>query len=1374
MRNGKLLTLLVVSNVIQCISGGVRDEVKARAGGSVSLRCAVNRARCGDFHSIKWYKENRRVFVYSPVVDFSKAEGELLERGSLSLDNQEAKLTISPVQTTDEGEYKCEITFLDISKNCPVVQLVKLTTLAEPKYANISLSSGNAGPAERQIVSNSVVGPFNEGTDIVLICESGGGKPIPQVSWYINNQQVPGRASSSEEADRTGTGRSELAITVGRAQLGAKLECRAGNEAISEPLISSIQLDVSLRPESIRISGADKAVEQGSVVSLLCVAKASRPAAVLTWYNGSALFPEQPAGQVSLEPDGTYLTTSRLSFIASRFEDNEKIFCEGNNEVLQFYKEEPVRADTRLEVLYPPVVMIQPTNITVNASDQVIIRCTYESNPSALLKVKWYHNGKMIDTLDSRYEGGTLNQPSLKIKSSTKNDIGTYSCVLENEMGSGTSQYLAYLDVYYRPQVKIRMEPDSPINELDRTNVTLFCDLVEGNPPVLHSVRWFMDKDLLKQLPQCGNQDDDLCDIDPSKLLLEHVSRHFHGNFSCIGMNEAGPSIMSRPVELQVHYPPGNATIVKDTERVVKGSKLTLTCLVPDLGRPRALAYKWILGGHVVNHITTESWTIDPVTLETQSNVSCMAVNHIGTGSLDATTIQVSAPPSFIESLHPYTGFTATSANVSLLCQVECSPLCDILWLKDGVPITDNSDYFTIRTRQVPPNYSKNDFESVKSMLLWNLENWPHGKLNRNEDNTNYSCKSSSNEVGKGVSSATHFRVEYPPDNLFISQEVVNVVENKVPEKVLCTAEAYPEASFMWRFNDEVIQTHNLLNFASAITRDQAGVYVCEAQNRHGTSYITTKMNVMYKPECTIHQEKVEDKILLTCESDANPDEVTFLWKKGNGTYDGDITMNGLQSTIRLGLLQESFGTYFCFVNNSVGLGVPCEIDIQGIGVMKNISDTNIIVIVAVIAASLVALMIVVVLIVVCRRKSVGEKCPNLSEGNKENEIAGNPPGQPQPVHKWPLRPGVHVHVNGLNTLTGSDNKINHQISGFSYGAKTSRSSSSSGSDWASNTSSNPELNSDSDPKRNPRQNISGINGLGTHQELTTGPAYGANDLASNGSRPNSRQRKKRDGNKSNSNNAQSDQLLPTFYENVSSIQNRQKPFEERLRESHSQSPALDIQKGAHDIYNSNRPSSQLSAHTLHAFGSTRSSRASKHSASPCPDSRIKPTSHYATGVSDRSQYCVLQAPCRMQQEQGKLDLAEAEVESNPDTSKNPDVMIEYTPPVPPHTQYSYSHEAPIFSSLTNFKSLPRHPAAQNGQELPIRHLPTVPTMYEHEMSLPSRNNNYSRGPPYANGLMLSEPISPPKQFDSPYTGGPGLRVQPHSIGGGPGREEAY
>ena len=68
----------------------------------------------------------------------------------------------------------------------------------------------------------------------------------------------------------------------------------------------------------MEISGADSAVESGDVVSLLCTSMAARPAAVLTWYNGSSLFPEQPAGQVSLQPDGTYKTESRLSFIATR------------------------------------------------------------------------------------------------------------------------------------------------------------------------------------------------------------------------------------------------------------------------------------------------------------------------------------------------------------------------------------------------------------------------------------------------------------------------------------------------------------------------------------------------------------------------------------------------------------------------------------------------------------------------------------------------------------------------------------------------------------------------------------------------------------------------------------------------------------------------------------------------------------------------------------------------------------------------------------------------------------------------------------------------------------------------------------------------
>ena len=93
--------------------------------------------------------------------------------------------------------------------------------------------------------------------------------------------------------------------------------------------------------------------------------------------------------------------------------------------------------------------------------------------------------------------------------------------------------------------------------------------------------------------------------------------------------------------------------------------------------------------------------------------------------------------------------------------------------------------------------------------------------------------------------------------------------------------------------------------------------------------------------------------------------------------------------------------------------------------------------------------------------------------------------------------------------------------------------------------------------------------------------------------------------------------------------------------------------------------------------------------------------------------------------------------------------MIEYSQP----GHYSKSQEVPIFSSITNFKSLPRHLLLQNVgdyQPLASRLGPSYP----------------GPGP-----ILLTEPISPPKQFES------GLRVQPHSLGGATlhgGRDETY
>ena len=113
------------------------------------------------------------------------------------------------------------------------------------------------------------------------------------------------------------------------------------------------------------------------------------------------------------------------------------------------------------------------------------------------------------------------------------------------------------------------------------------------------------------------------------------------------------------------------------------------------------------------------------------------------------------------------------------------------------------------------------------------------------------------------------------------------------------------------------------------------------------------------------------------------------------------------------------------------------------------------------------------------------------------------------------------------------------------------------------------------------------------------------------------------------------------------------------------------------------------------------------------------------------------------------MDLAEAEVESDPDQpATHPherNLLIEYTTHVP----YLYSHDTPILSSLTSqsFRGPqggPPHPTGPRGG-------PPHPT-------------GPRGGPPHPTEQMyqLSEPISPPKQFDS--------SPQP----GKAGREAAY
>ncbi|XP_065720778.2 hemicentin-1 isoform X13 [Drosophila suzukii] len=1184
------LALLICLGLVGRSCAQVDTTISRQESLSVELPCPVNVDKCGKLHSLNWFKGDDRIAaMLLGESNVTSVDKEFDKR--VTVKQNPYSLVIKDLKIADEDIYLCDTTFFIPEETCDNFNgyRIELRVLVPPTEVVILDAKGD------RIENGSSVGPMQERQSLKATCTVKNTRPQPEVGWFRGTKRLTTYSPTHDLNNGLYTSTLELDWPLSREDLAQDIECRVKSAAIPNTTVTKFRVDLQVRPTSIDINGVKHHTVQGSKVVLTCDIHGARPAVNLTWYNSTTVISpnENDMTEIRIKSfeknDGTYHTQSELIFNATRFENDRVFRCEAENAVLQINREKPISSALTLEVLYPPVVKVSPSDIITKTSEIVLLNCEYVANPASLTQVEWYRNDDLVNVNDSsHYKGGNSENVALVIRSTERDDIGNYSCQLSNTIGKGISDQKINLDVHYVPSVEILMIPEGPVKESDESNVTLFCNVLDANPLALTKVRWYANSTLLKELPDCEETREDLCHIDPSKLLLESIGRGFFYNYSCEGFNSAGWGPRSEDKELMVHYEPGPSTLTHFPLVAVKKKSVTFSCSVDDPGYPdtnrfvtqanqthkktrsqhapfidfhtvqelqpqevgiafealllnknqkplqsnassqisleasashlaheikethalidlylnhshctlltlttymlqsqfltlytgaqqkydslatassyalyrkmgkfsflaqivsKPNRYRWLRGGRgPLQDIVTKDWTVEPVGLDSRTNYSCFAYNEGGRGVMATVSLEVHAPPFFIKNLPPYTGVLHSSPNATLTCRIECVPRCEISWQKDGEPIEKNDTRYFVKEKYMEASPATGDFESMLSVLHFNMPNWPLAKFDIEADNANYSCVSTGNTVGASIRSRTYFGIEYAPENITVSENIVFVQEDTIPGRVICKSRANPEPSYKWFFKNETIANGNALIINKAMERKDNGTYTCLAYNKHGTSIAETVIEVQFKPRCEIERREIDDQDTLICTAFGNPVESDFSWS----IKADNETVEVLDSGDKKSFLEKSFyvlqadyaisRTYRCVANNTIGSGTFCEIEVAAASSLliwwqeqlawwqlweKN---TLIILVAAIMGLLLTVIIICCIIICICRRRRRQDKLHGKSSS------LGEPLTEPGEYENLPFH-GLQTAPNKpLNANSFEDEFIYADLESQHYG----------------------------------------------------------------------------------------------------------------------------------------------------------------------------------------------------------------------------------------------------------------------------------------------------------------------------------------------------
>lgn len=535
------------------------EEVHGVLGKKQSLPCDIRtRDRDDAVAMVLWFKETVGEPLYSFDVrarEFNQAKlwssPEMFgNRAFFRAVTTPAALVIDNIKLSDGGIYRCRVDF----KNSPTRNSkVNFTVIVPPE--KITIFDG------RKKDNSVLLGPYNEGSNINLVCEVKGGRPKPKVIWFLENTVV----DDSYDVRPDGIVVNHLTFpNVGRQHLHARLICQASNNNIIPAETKVAVLDINLKPQTVNILTQEKHVSADKRYDVECRTSGSRPDAIITWWKGSR--PVKRAKEKNFSEKNNQ-STSVLTFVPVIEDDGKYLTCRAENPSIP---DSALEDKWRLNVHYVPIVTLRMgTSLNpedIKEGDDVYFECLVQSNPKSH-KLTWYHNG--VEIFQNNGAGVIMSDQSLVLQNVARSTAGNYTCMATNLEGKGVSNPVKLVVRYAPICVQDREEL---YGALKQETVILRCS-VDAHPPVV-AFHWTF------------NNSGDQSDVSPEKFTSEVTSSRLnytpatdldYGTLLCYGENEIGRQkdpcvfqvvVAGRPSQLQ------NCTLINQTS-----SSLQVDCM---------------------------------------------------------------------------------------------------------------------------------------------------------------------------------------------------------------------------------------------------------------------------------------------------------------------------------------------------------------------------------------------------------------------------------------------------------------------------------------------------------------------------------------------------------------------------------------------------------------------------------------------------------------------------------------------------------------------------------------------------------------------------------------------------------------------------